>query len=321
MTRRAAIAVAVAAIAAAAIVAGSAPASTGAVRFLTAPNIALQGKTLRVAVAIRTGAASCRLTVKFSNGATQGVGSVTVAGGRADWDWQVPNGAKPGRATLKAMCGRAAATRSITVVGGLTPPKIAVENQGFSIRPRFSGTNVSFGVLLRNTSPNADALEVYVLVNMLLADGHVLGTSTNTIDIIGAGGTYALGDSLSFPGAAPIARLEVVVKVGGSQKPALRQPTIENIGIVPSRNDPTWVGEVNGELINTHPSLNLRRAKLSTVVLDAGGNIIGGGTGFANALLPPGTREAFVIRTGVDSIPWLRAASAKISVLATYDGV
>jgi hypothetical protein len=79
-----------------------------------------------------------------------------------------------------------------------------------------------------------------------------------------------------------------------------------------------WVGEVNGEIVNDHPSLNVSRAKISTVVFDANGAIVGGGSSNATALLPPGTREVFVVTAGVDAIPWARAARAAVSLFATY---
>ncbi len=41
--------------------------------------------------------------------------------------------------------------------------------------------------MLRNTSPNADALNVYVLVNFVMADGQAIGTKAETIDAIPAG--------------------------------------------------------------------------------------------------------------------------------------
>ena len=93
---------------------------------------------------------------------------------------------------------------------------------------------------------------------------------------------------------------------------------MQSLGIVPGRLDAMWVGEVNGEIVNDHPSLNVSRTKLSTVVFDAGGNIVGGGRGTATALLPPGTRQVFKITSGVDAIQWARASRAVVSTFATY---
>jgi len=93
---------------------------------------------------------------------------------------------------------------------------------------------------------------------------------------------------------------------------------VDNIRVLPGLNDAAWVGEVDGEVINSHPVLNVQNTKLSAVVFDAAGNIIGGGTGMATPLLPPGTRQVFVLKNGVDAIPWGQAASARVSALGTY---
>jgi len=93
---------------------------------------------------------------------------------------------------------------------------------------------------------------------------------------------------------------------------------VQSIGIVPGLRDAMWVGEVNGEIVNDHLSLNVSRVKLSTVVFDVNGVIVGGGSGNASAVLPPGTREAFKLTSGVEAIPWARASRAAVSLFATY---
>lgn len=289
-----------------------------AVKFLRAPSPAIQGKVAVVSVAAPT-STLCRLSVRYLDGETQYVGQTFSRSGSATWRWRVGEVAKPGRAVLTATCGRGGrATRAVTVVGTLVPPTISVTNHGFSVRPRPTGSSASYGVMLRNTSPNADALQVYVLVNFVLANGHLIGTKAETIEAIPAGSTYAYGGMLTFPGAAPVAQLEIVVKVGGRQRHAIRRPLVANVGVQPGLRDAAWVGEVNGEIVNDHPALNLSRTKLSAVVFAADGTILGGGTGTASALLPPGTRQAFAIRSGVDAIPWAHAARAVVSPLGTY---
>jgi hypothetical protein len=289
-----------------------------AVRFVSAPAAAVQGNEARVVVRANR-LVACRLSVRYSNGATKMIGVSRTIGGRASWIWRVGEEAAVGKARLFASCGRAgSAARAVTVVGNLVPPKIVVTEQGFSIRPKNRGSSVSFGVMLKNESPNADALQVYVIVNFVMADGHLIGTKTETIDAIAAGRTYAHGGSLTFPGAAPVVRLEVVIKVAGRQRRLVHVPVASNINIVPDPRDGTWVGEVNGEIINDHPQLNLQRTQLSAVVFDAAGSVVGGGTGSASALLPPGTRQAFAIRSGVDAIPWARATRAVVTPLGTY---
>lgn len=289
------------------------------ITFVSVPRAAVQGRQARVVVRAPRRTVLCRLSVRYADRTSEYLGLSVVIYGRATWRWQVNEVATPGRGRLIASCdGAGSASHPVTVVGTLVPPRIVIGEQGFSVRPKRTGTNVSFGVMLKNTSPNADALQVYVLVNFVLADGHLIGTKADTIEAIPAGHAHAHGGSLSFPGSAPVVRLEVVVKVGGRQKRIVHVPVASNVHVAPDFSDATWVGEVNGEIINDHPQLSMQRATLSTVVFDASGNVLGGGTGSATALLPPGTRQAFVIKSGLDAVPWARAARAVVTPLGTF---
>jgi hypothetical protein len=317
--------IAAAAAAAALAVAGGANARTDSatradgIGFLSVPRAAVQGRQARVVVRTSSQSSLCRLSVRYADGATESLGLTFALRRRATWMWRVNEVAAPGKARLTASCGEGgSATRSVTVVGTLMPPRIVVTDQGFSIRPKRTGSSVSFGVMLKNASPNADALQVYVLVNFVMADGHLIGTKADTIEAIPAGRTHAHGGSLIFPGAAPVVRLEVVVKIGGRQRRIIHVPVASNVRVLPDLHDATWVGEVDGEIINDHAQLNLQRTTLSTVVFDAEGNVLGGGTGSASALLPPGTRQAFVLKSGLDAIPWARAARAVVTPLGTF---
>src|SRR5581483_10441773 len=177
--------------------------------------------------------------------------------------------------------------------------------QGYSIRPGLSsGSTVSYGLLLVNDSQTEDALDVSVLVNFVEPSGHLFGSASTTISAIGAGQTYALGDSLSFPGAAPVVRLEPVIQVGAHTKASQRLPQVVNAHVEPSTFEPAWLGSVEGEVSNVDPSLILRSAHLSAVVFDGAGNVIGGGNGFVFAPLPPNTREFFKLSNGFRSIPF-----------------
>lgn len=298
----------------------AAGARTSTISFTRAPATALQGKLVKISVATKPSSSTrCKLSVTYADGIVEQLGQTLALRGLASWAWRVPEVAQPGRARLSVSCaGAGRATRLVTVVGTLIPPKIVVVDQGFSVRTKSTGSEASYGLLLRNTSPNADAVSVYVLVNFVMADGQAIGTTAETIEAIPAGTTYAYGGSLRFPGGAPVARLEVVIKVGDRQRHTIYQPLVQSIGIVPGLRDAMWVGEVNGEIVNNHVSLNVSKTKLSAVVFDAAGAIVGGGSGSATALLPPGTRQVFKITSGVDAIPWARAARATVSTFATY---
>ena len=96
------------------------------------------------------------------------------------------------------------------------------------------------------------------------------------------------------------------------------KPGVSAVRVLPSVSEPQWSGSVEGEIQNDSASLTLRSVELSTVVLDADGNIIGGGSGFGVSSLPPSARMFFKIGNGMRPIPYSKVASALVSVVPTY---
>jgi len=281
----------------------------------------IQGNDASISVLVSPAGVRCGLSVRYANGARQkGLAPQPATNGTASWRWQVGLGTAIGRARATVSCGRAGkVTRRFIVIGQLIPPRIEVAKKGFSIRARpYGGTGVSYGLLLQNDSQKFDATKIYVLINFVMADNHALGTTTTTINAIQAGGTYALGGELTFPGGAPIQRLEVVIQVGGQSRPQLRLPAPANIHVMPDQYDPAWVGSVEGELLNSQAGLVLQNCQLSAIVLDEAGNILGGGTGYAFATLPPATREVIKMTSGFNDIPSAHAVSAIVSMQPTW---
>jgi hypothetical protein len=293
-------------------------AASGPALKLTAPARAYQGKPYTVSVASK--GAACALTVKYSDGGKENAFAGTKgANDRVTWKWTLPQFTAPGPALLSARCGAATGTKKITVVGSLIPPKIVVLKSGWSLRPRAIGSTISYGVLLKNTSPNVNALKVNVQVNFVLADSSLIGTATQQVTAIGAGQTYNYAGQLAFPGTAPVAKLEFVILVGSREKAAkVPQPGLDNIAVVPGQFDPTWTGWVQGEVVNDQTKLMLKNANLSAVLFDAAGNVVGGASGSAYNVLPPGTRQVFKMTTGIDSIPYSKVASVSISAIPNW---
>jgi hypothetical protein len=303
------------------VVPGAALAAAGGPSLkLAASARAYQGKPYSVSVASKS--ASCALNVRYSDGAKQaGLFGAKDASGRVTWKWTLPQLTAPGPALLTARCGRSTGSRKITVVGSLIPPKILVKKSGWSVRTRaFVGSTVSYGVLLRNTSPNVNAMNVNVQVNFVLANSKLIGTATKQIPSIGAGETYNFADQLAFPGDAPIAKLEFVILVAAREKAQKTPgPGLDNIAVIPSQFEPAWTGWVQGEVVNVHTKLMLRSTSLSAVLFDAGGNVLGGATGAAFNPLPPGTRQVFKLTSGLDAIPFAKVASVAISATPSWE--
>lgn len=288
------------------------------VKFVVAGR-AYQGRPYSVTVATKSGP-SCKLGVKYADGTAQaGIGVAPVTSGKATWSWTLPAVAAPGPARLTATCGASKAQQTIIVVGTLIPPKISVVKSGWSVKQQGVSSNVSYGVVLKNTSPNADAQKVSVQVNFVMADDKLVGTATQQIAQIGAGMTFNYANSLSFPGSAPIAKLEFVIIVGERVKAQkLHYPAVDNVAAIPQTFDPSWTAWVQGEVINDHPTLSLQSVALSAVLFDADGNVLGGATGGAYNVLPPGTRQVFKLISSADAVPFSKIASIAVSTTPTY---
>src|SRR5919204_1451329 len=303
----------------------SAPASArheraNEVVFVAGQSRIVKGNEATVTIGVRPVGSRCALSVRYNGGARQrGLPTVVASGGVATWMWTVPRTVKSGPARVTASCvGAGRASRTLTVIGGVIPASIRVVKSGWSVRPYpFGGSGVSYGVILANDSPQQDALDVNVLVNFVMSDNRLIGSATTRVSDIAAGFQHALGGELQFPGAAPIARLEVVVQIGRRGPVTHTKPGISQIRVMPSVFEPQWCGSVEGEVQND-TSRALQSFELSTVVLDAEGNVIGGGSGFGAASLPPAARVFFKIENGMRPIPLYKAATALVSVVPTY---
>jgi hypothetical protein len=296
------------------------------VSFAAAPRHVNPGDAVTVTVKVKPANLRCTLAVRYATGRRQGnLAPVRAARGRATWEWTVPDEVTAGVARLTASCGRSArVARSMSVVGTLVPAKIEVLQTGFSIRPKpRQGARLSYGVILENQSPNQDAHDLTVLVNMVDDANNAWGSKVTKLSGIRAGGRYALGSYLDFPGVPPVTRLEVVVQIGGrapaSRKPPVlwTMPELVNVSIFPD-DEPEWVGGVQGEVVHNAPKWMLDRAGLSVVVFDAFGNIIGGGYGTHNISLLPSARAVFRIGSGFDAIKMTQASSVMVSVTPQY---
>jgi hypothetical protein len=304
-----------------AVFAGSANGRPQSVMFSGGADRVVQGNPVTIDILVWPHGARCSLAVRYKSGARQkGLRPVTAADGHASWTFQVPRKVQTGPARVTASCGGAGrASRRLMVIGQVLPPKIDVVRTGWSARPYpFGGTGVSWGVIVANTSKTQDAQDVEVLCNFVMADNRLIGSATQRIADISADSQFATGGMLTFPAAAPIARLEIVVHIGRGGPVTRVKPGISFLRVMPSTFEAQWTGEIDGEVQNDDPAKTIQFVELSGVVLDAEGNILGGGTGFAAATLPPAARMAMKITDGMSAIPFGRAASAIVSVVPHY---
>jgi hypothetical protein len=275
------------------------------------------GQTMQLRVLYHGQSVHCVATVSYTGGKVQKLGDRATSSSGATWSFRVP-AVRPGTARAVINCGEAGkGSIPFQVRAALQAPKIITERTGFSQRLNRDGsTNVCFGLELRNDRARVDATHVAVLVNLVDADNRVIGTDHLTLIRIPAGATVYIGDQLSRLVNIPIVRVEVVAVTATSTAvaPAI-PPLISDILITPDRD--RYVGGVYAQLLN-QSGLQLQGGELGTVLVDAEGNIIGGGRGNVQGPVSLGARELSKTFSQMTAVPYDSAAQALISVVPRY---
>jgi hypothetical protein len=283
------------------------------------PGRVFEGQRISVAVSVRPSSARCQLSIRYMGGRVQRLQDLGAASGRVVWTLRVP-AVPEGRAVATARCGSAgAASAGMMVQLALQAPKITIENSGFTQRPRrySAGSDVSFGLVIRNARRQVDASNVSLLVNFVDASNRVLGSAHERISRLPANTTFNFGGQQAIPVQDPVKRLEVVIGATSTDKTAATPPLISDLVIAERVTEP-YVDSVRGQLLNTEGAA-MRSGIVGVVILDAEGNIIGGGAGYASGPLAYGAREAFSVSGDFSAIPFPSAATAVVSVVPTYD--
>jgi hypothetical protein len=310
------------------LAAGAASASAGE-RTLTgiSPGLVHRGQRTTIVVSTPKAGMSCAARLRYADGHVQTAPRRKATSlRRVSFTIRIPLTAATGAGSWRVSCGSAVRTGSFIVAAvkstlGVEEPKVVVDRQGFTQRPDSYGTGslLSYGLVLHDTSASEDAQNVYVIVNMVAADGELIGSKSQTVPLVPAGGTYALGDSMSLRTQVPATRLEITVRVGAhAPKQGHPMPEFANVRILPATYDPGWVSEIDAEILNVNTTRTLASANVSLVVVDAAGNPLGGGAGYSSAALPAGSRFLFTAQSGFSSIPLDRAAAVLISSQPTY---
>jgi hypothetical protein len=280
------------------------------------PPKVFNGQKVTISAFVTPAGSRCTLKIRYKGGKTDRR-QRTASGSRVSWTFRVPAVA-PGTATVTLSCqGAGSASGKVLVQKPMEAAKLSVGKRGYSQRPTFSGSNVSYGLELTNERKNLDAVNVSVLVNFVDDTNRVLGSAIRTVSRVPAGSTYYVGGQRPIPTQTPVARLEVVLTSATSaEKQAGLTPLISDVVIVPDTREP-FVAAVRGQLLNQNP-IEMRSADLGIVVLNAAGDIIGGGLTFASGPLSYGAREFFNATSTFSAIPIDQAASALVSPVPTY---
>ena len=305
-----------------------APAALAApARHDVSPGLVHRGQATAISFRVPQLARTCTAQLRYVDASVQNLPTQKVKNGLIAFHFQVPATAPIGNGTWSVKCNKVAVRKGTFIVvdvkstSGEDVPRVVVDKSGFSQRPDKTGpgSQLSFGLVLHNTSDTQDAENVYVIVNMVASDGQLIGSKSQTIKLVPAGSTYSLGDYMALRTQAAAVKLEITVRVGAHEpKKTHLMPDFANVKIFGSTYDPGWVGEVDGEIVNNIPGMTLQSAILSVVVLDAGGNILGGGTAYAFYTVPSGSRFVFLAQQGFTAIPLDKAVSTVVSPDPTW---
>jgi hypothetical protein len=292
----------------------TAVANQTAVTVRAAPARVTAGSAVFVAAGVRPAGGLCR--ARIARGAV-GVSlqAKRAVRGSVTWRWVVPRTAGGGTWVARVTCtGAGSGTARFTVVAQPPPPpptipaKVGVVKSGIASRLSSIGsTFAGYGIVLQNVSPDEDALDVQVTVNILGANGAILKSESDRYEAIPAGVTYYAGGESIFNGTP--SRLEITVQIGKRQKKSIPGlPIVSNVRV----QDSFFGAEVLGEITNPYAQTLSSLARITFVCLDSAGNVIGGGYGYPPAAVPPGGRIGF--DESVEGLSAAQIASAQVSV-------
>jgi len=232
--------------------------------------------------------------------------------GAVSWLWRTSTSAALGRWTVTVSCGAAGrAKASIVVVKRPVPAAVTLQRSGFSQRlDPAGGSEVDYGLVLRNASSDEAALTVSVTVSFLDAANAIIKTESNEIAGIPKATTYYFGDDVFMDAPGTVARLETTLQIGDSSSSNFALPPVSNLRTFA---DPQF-GQlrIDGEFSNPYTNPLADTAAITAVVFGAAGNVVGGSMAFPDAATPPGGRQGFEL--AADAIPVPEAGSVQVSV-------
>jgi hypothetical protein len=266
--------------AAAAVLAAPAATRSSEVGFLTKPTSAQQGSLVRATVVVSRAVATCSGTVRHARTALKK--SAGVARLRASFSWRLPAAAAPGVWTISVTCGTAGSAKAsfrVTRRAATGPPAVAVDKTGFAV----GSQQVGYGIVLRNTAADRDAVGVTLTVNVLDAGGAALKSEVSRIPGIPAASTYYFGGVVSLAAGTTPSSLQASVRVESGQASRLKLPQVSGVRAV----DAGGTVHVQGTVANDSPRPISTLTRISAVAFDQAGNVIGGGFTFPAATIQP----------------------------------
>lgn len=288
------------------------------VRIRVTPNRVAAGANVHVVAGVSPAGVLCSGTIGHAPN-TLKLPARSARHGTVDWVITVPASAPGGKWTVRLGCARAGnATAALTV----TPrAKIVVLKSGFSLGHSSAfcyDACISYGVVLRNVSPDEDALSVKVISQFFDANGVLVKQLADVFKAIPAGTTYYAGfagnyASPTVPKTLPT-RVEVIVfHIKGQQKKSIGSPApVTDVRFADDTLPFSGGTDVLGDFTNPYAQTISEDAKVTVVCFDASGKVIGGGSARSNTPVAPSGSSAF--RVWIGALTPLQIASTKVTV-------
>lgn len=142
---------------------------------------------------------------------------------------------------------------------------------------------VSYGILVDNPNISYSLLDAEYRATFLNAAGKVIAVDVGYIDLLLPQQTWGIGDRVFVDEGERVATMNILTRVNRYQttlyKPAL---VVENVAVITN----THGIRVTGELLNPYQT-TLNEVRISTLVYNSDGRIIGGGIEYLDNV-PPG---------------------------------
>jgi hypothetical protein len=297
---------------------GARAAGTG-LHFTLLPKAPFEGQKSTIAVAGIPSGTSCTLTVAYTGGRTDPF-TASAGGKTAIWTFRTP-AVPPGPARVVASCGSVGSLHaSMTIRWAVEAPAITITKRGYTqkLDPYGGGSSVGWGAAVRNDRIRSDAAYVTLLINYVDATNKVLGTDFANITRLPAASTFYIGGMTHLGTQTPVTRLEIVVQAKSGPPAAGTPPLVSDVAMLPGPDG--YLSSLTGQLLN-HFHQSMQSAAVGAVILDASGNILGGGTTYASGPVSFGAREFFAISNALTTVPVSKASSAVVSAVPTFPAV
>jgi hypothetical protein len=256
------------------------------------PKVSQRG-LLTVRASVGPGTTSCELTLHGPHSHVVSLRAQHNRSSKLHWTYRVPNGTPAGKWTARVACGsRTKAAQAFVVEAPVLKGNVVVASNGFT-QSKYStgtGTFISYGVVLHNSTNNIDALNVAVAVSFTDTLGRSVNTQTTMLTGIPAGDIFYLGGNASSNVSLTVASMSVSVTVGSTQAHRLTLPPVSGLSL---QTEDFGGASVSGTFENPYTKPIPSTGQIYVVYLDAQGAVVGGTSEDAGASVEPGGSVAF----------------------------